>query len=99
VCPSAPSINHLLFVDDLLLLLKIKDGSAQCLQDILSLYEDCSGQIINKEKSSIMFSRNTKSVEKQELMSILDIGSEAEMGNILDYQCIWGDQNQKPLHI
>jgi hypothetical protein len=76
VCSAALSINHLLFADDSLLLLKIKDGSAQCLQNILSLYEDCSGQIINKEKSSIMFNRNTKSAEKQELMSSLDIDSE-----------------------
>jgi hypothetical protein len=67
------SINHLLSVDDSLLLLKINDGSAQCLQNILSLYEDCSGQIINKEKSSIMFSRNTNDAEKQELMASLDI--------------------------
>jgi hypothetical protein len=70
------SINHLLSVDDSLLLLKINDGSAQCLQNILSLYEDCSGQIINKEKASIMFSRNTNDAEKQELMASLDIGSE-----------------------
>jgi hypothetical protein len=70
------SINHLLSVDDSLLLLKINDGSAQCLQNILSLYEDCSGQIINKEKSSIMFSRNTNDAKKQELMASLDIGSE-----------------------
>jgi hypothetical protein len=76
VCLTALSINHLLFVDDSLLLLKINDGSAQCLQNILSLYEDCSGQIINKEKASIMFSRNTNDAEKQELMASLDIGSE-----------------------
>jgi hypothetical protein len=40
------------------------------------LYEDCSGQSINKEKASIMFSRNTNDAEKQELMASLDIGSE-----------------------
>jgi hypothetical protein len=77
VCSTAPSINHLLFADDSLLLLKINDGSAQCLQNILSLYEDGSGQIINKEKLSIMFSRITNDAEKQELMASLDIGSEA----------------------
>jgi len=60
VCPNAPSINHLLFADDSLLLLKVDEMSASHLQNILSLYEVCSGQIINKEKSSIMFSRNTR---------------------------------------
>lgn len=52
VCQEAPSINHLLFADDSLLLLKINAGSVQCLQNVLSLYEDCSGQMVNKEKIS-----------------------------------------------
>jgi hypothetical protein len=95
VCSAAPSINHLLFEDDSLLLLKIKDGSAQCLQNILSLYEDCSGQIINKETSSIMFSRNTKSAVKQELMSILDIGSEARNQKYLGLPVYMGRSKSK----
>lgn len=77
VCHSAPSINHLLFADDSLLLLKTDEWSAYHLQNILSLYEDCSGQTINKEKSSVMFSMNTKSVERNHLMPALGITSEA----------------------
>jgi len=38
---GAPSINHLLFADDSLLLFKIESGSAEYLQNIISLYEDC----------------------------------------------------------
>ena len=45
VCQEAPSINHLLFADDSLLLFKIVDGSAEHLQNVLSLYEDCSGRL------------------------------------------------------
>ena len=41
VCQGAPSINHLLFADDSLLLFKIESGSAEYLQNIISLYEDC----------------------------------------------------------
>ncbi|EEE51789.1 hypothetical protein OsJ_33245 [Oryza sativa Japonica Group] len=74
VCQNAPSINHLLFADDSLLLLKTDEGSAACLQNVLSLYERCSGETINKEKSSIMFSRNIKEVNKQIFMGALDIG-------------------------
>ena len=40
VCQDAPSINHLLFADDSLLLLKNDVRSANHLQDILSLYEN-----------------------------------------------------------
>ena len=56
VCQNAPSINHLLFADDSLLLLKANEWSANHLQNILSLYVDCSGKTINKDKSSVMFS-------------------------------------------
>ena len=45
VCQEAPSINHLLFADDSLLLFKIEDRSAEHLQNVLSLYEDCSGRL------------------------------------------------------
>ena len=77
VCQDAPSINHLLFAEDSLLLLKADARSANHLQDILSLYEECSGQTINKEKSSIMFNRNARIADKQQVMTALDIAVEA----------------------
>jgi hypothetical protein len=77
VSQEAPSINHLLFADDSLLLFKIDDGSAENLQNGLSLYEDCSVQTINKDKSSIMFSRNTREEVKSNLMADLEICLEA----------------------
>jgi hypothetical protein len=48
VCHSAPSVSHLLFADDSLVLIRANGGDAQHLQDILILYERCSGQMINK---------------------------------------------------
>lgn len=59
ICESAPTITPLLFANDSLLLLKVDQENARCLQHVLQLYEDCSGQVINKEKSSVLFSRNT----------------------------------------
>lgn len=47
------------------------------LQNILSLYEVCSGQMINKEKSCIMFSKNTKQSIRKEVMRKLNIKTEA----------------------
>ncbi|KAK8443976.1 hypothetical protein SEVIR_9G060650v4 [Setaria viridis] len=77
VCQKAPIINHLLFADDSLLLLKTDDRSAHHLQNILTLYEECLGQTINKDKSSVMFSKNTKATDKLQLMAVLDIATEA----------------------
>ena len=78
ICQHVPSINHLLFADDSLLLLKVDEWSATHLQNILSLYEDCSGQTINKDKSSVMFSKNTKSFEKNQFMASLGITTVAQ---------------------
>jgi hypothetical protein len=82
VCPEAPSINHLLFADDSLLLFKIDNQSTSHLQGILSMYEDCSGQMINKEKCSIMFSPSTREEVKATVMQALDIRSEVLMVKI-----------------
>jgi hypothetical protein len=60
ICQAAPRINHLLFADDSLVLMKATSESARSLQRMLHLYECCSGQTINYDKSSVMFSTNTK---------------------------------------
>lgn len=72
ICANAPSITHLLFADNSLLLRKANEKNATHLRHVLHLYEVCSGQVINKEKSSIMFSKNTKDVEKQKFMEVLE---------------------------
>jgi hypothetical protein len=73
---EAPSVTHLLFVDDSLILLKVNASNAQHLNHVLELYEACSGQKINKEKSSIMFSRNVQQTTREEVKQVLHLTSE-----------------------
>jgi hypothetical protein len=54
ICHRAPSISHLLFADDSLILVRANGEDATKLHGILDLYAECSGQVINKEKSAIM---------------------------------------------
>jgi len=68
VCHGAPSVSHLLFADDSLILCRANGGDAQQVQSLLQLYEECSGQMINKDKSAVMFSPNTGESEKLEFM-------------------------------
>jgi len=57
ICHGAPSVSHLLFVDDSLMLIRARgEDDAMQLQSILDLYEHCSGQVINKDKSTVLFS-------------------------------------------
>jgi hypothetical protein len=66
-------VSHLLFADDSLILFRAKEGDAQKLQDILNLYEACPGQVINKDKSAIMFSPNTGEGDRERVMHTLNI--------------------------
>jgi len=66
-------VSHLLFADDSLILFRANGSDAQHVQGILDLYEECSGQMINKEKSAIMFSPNTRSDVRESVMRALSI--------------------------
>jgi hypothetical protein len=77
VSPRSPWVNHLLFADDSLIFMKATLESATRLANILRVYEDCSGQCVNREKSSIYFSPNTTKSIKQTLKTFLGISVEA----------------------
>lgn len=76
VCHNATSVSHLLFADDSLIPCRANRGDAQNLQTILTLYEEFSGQMINKEKFAIMFSSNTGSEKRREVMQTLQINKQ-----------------------
>ena len=76
VCRGAPSVSHLFFADDSLLLMEANAESAQEINRILNLYEAASGQVINKDKSSILFSANTRQGLKEKMKSILQVTSQ-----------------------
>ena len=77
ICNTAPRSNHLLFADDSLVLIKASRESATSLQNVLNLYEACSGQVVNYDKSSVMFSKNTNAGQRKEVLDAPNIKSEA----------------------
>lgn len=60
VCRDAPRVNHLFFADD-------------SLKRILEVYERASGEMINRDKSSVFFSPNTGDQVKSEIREVLSI--------------------------
>lgn len=76
ICHAAPSVSHLLFADDSLNLIRANEGDAHHLQEIMDLYERCSGQMINKAKSAVLFSKNTKPPQKLEVCTTLQVNRE-----------------------
>ena len=48
LCKRGPKISHLFFADDSLLFCRASLADLQAIQDILSLYEQASGQKLNR---------------------------------------------------
>jgi hypothetical protein len=57
VAATALAVNHLLFVDDSLLFLKASEEGAQEINNLLLKYCNASGQCVNLDKSSVLFSK------------------------------------------
>lgn len=89
VCREAPSINHLFFADDSLVLLRIREDDAHELKRILHVYEEASGQVINKDKSSVLFSPNTSSEDWLMVRQVLNITQEAKNERYLGTSVDW----------
>jgi hypothetical protein len=95
ICNNAPSVSHLLFADDSLLLVEAEERNATEVQRILDVYEKCSGQMINKDKSVVLFSKNTKQQNRQKVKEVLNISKEGHTGRYLGLPVYIGKSKSK----
>jgi hypothetical protein len=70
IARGGTKINHLFFVDDSLLFCRANFMEWGNLQEILDIYEKASRQKLNRDKTSIFFSKNTKEEFKEYIASI-----------------------------
>ncbi|XP_042939340.1 uncharacterized protein LOC122274360 [Carya illinoinensis] len=68
-------VNHLFFADDSLIFCKANSLEWSRVMRILTQYELASGQKLNKEKSSIYFSKNTPSENKSTILKIAGVNA------------------------
>ncbi|XP_042973063.1 uncharacterized protein LOC122304866 [Carya illinoinensis] len=67
-CRGAPKINHLMFADDRLLFCRATSQTNRKILHLLEVYEQASGQMVNKDKTSMVFSKNVSTNTKAEIM-------------------------------
>ncbi|KAF5481359.1 hypothetical protein F2P56_002016 [Juglans regia] len=68
VARGGTRINHLLFADDCILFGRAVAGEWIKIQELLLKYEKASGQFLNKEKTAIFFSSNSRNEEKRKIL-------------------------------
>lgn len=90
---EAPSIHHLFFPDDSLLMVKANVSQCTEIRRILQLYEVNSGQMISLAKSAITFGRNIEVSRKNLIKGILGIEAEGGTGKYLGLlECFSGSK-------
>ncbi|KAL0017468.1 hypothetical protein SO802_004537 [Lithocarpus litseifolius] len=67
VCRGAPILSHLFFANDSLIFCKASLDECDSLQRVLKVYEDASGQQLNRAKTSLFFSSNTDQQLQEEI--------------------------------
>ena len=67
VCRRAPQVSHLLFADDCIVFGKASKEEGLRLLKILEVYERELRQKLNREKTSLFFSKNTREEIREEV--------------------------------
>lgn len=94
IATHCPRLNHLLFADDTMFFCKANGKNAESLKALLTTYEAVSGQLINKQKSSIFFSKRIKPEVRAHMKTILGIEKEGGVGKYLGLPEHFGRSNK-----
>jgi hypothetical protein len=71
VAPGAPEITHLFFADDSLMFCRATNDEANTMKQLITQYQQASGQLVNYNKSEILFSKRVHQSTKITIQQIL----------------------------
>ncbi|CAN1833195.1 Putative ribonuclease H protein At1g65750 [Linum perenne] len=87
---KCPTLTHVLFADDTILFGEASVTEALAFKDTMELYGKMTGQKVNHQKSSIMFSRKTPVALQDRIRSILGFHDITPFGKYLGVPSEWG---------
>ena len=71
LCKRGPKLTHLFFADDSLLFCRANSEECSKVLELLSVYEEVSGQKLNREKTTLFFSNAVTEANSQIIKGIL----------------------------
>ncbi|XP_074306400.1 uncharacterized protein LOC141641645 [Silene latifolia] len=83
ICKNGPDISHLLFADDSLFFIRGDFWDLDFLMNIIDEYSVASGQCINTDKSSIIFSPNCSLLTVKKCLTEYKFAPKHDLGNYL----------------
>ena len=75
LCRNGPKLTHLFFADDCLIFCRSTLEECAKIQELLAVYEAVSGQMINKEKTALFFSKNTDAQAQEAIKVALNVSA------------------------
>lgn len=97
VSRNAPAISHLLYADDLLLAGRVNVKSARAIWKCLTTFCSWSGQHVNREKSSILFSEGTSREDRRKIFAMWGLRGMKKGSVYLGNGLVMGKNRQKEL--
>ena len=73
LCREGPKVTHLFFADDSLLFCRANNHECSAILDLLDKYERASGQRINRAKTQLFFSTNTRQQVRNSIKTRLGV--------------------------
>ena len=73
LCKRGPKLTHLFFVDDSLLFCRANLDECSNILKLLGVYEQSSGQKVNKEKTALFFRKSTPQATKDSIKGLLGV--------------------------
>ena len=73
LCKIGPKLTHLFFADDSLVFCRANFEKCSNILKLLGVYEQSSGQKINKEKTTLFFSKSTPQATKDTVKGLLGV--------------------------
>ena len=96
ICPGALMVSNLLFVDDSILFCKASVAQAETVKVILGSYERASSQMVNMQKSNVVFSKGIPPSRRVEILITLDMTEFLAHEKYLGLPTVVGRSRKKP---